>query len=324
LTTRRKIVVPPGFGTLERLTEIFPIDARDVREGRVFIGRMRARSLGELLREGSIIQVEPPQEALSEIIDVIFEDDGMLVVDKPASFVTIAELKGNERSLQNALARERGIKSVKLHATSRLDLGVSGLVTFAKTERSRDALAKLRSDGRYGRGYFAIAHGALSLDHGTWEFPIGRAPDGKHRMVDGRDASPASSTFDRIATTPSSLHSLLLLRPATGRTHQLRVHAAHAGHGLVGDRAYGSVRALTTPDGSVLTFDRIALHCHRVVLGAPLHHELVSPFPPALVALWLALGGATSDIETGTHAAQTLLPPIARRTRSAASVPSGA
>ncbi len=308
MSSRRKIVVPPGYGTLERLTAIFPIDERDVREGRVFIGRMRARSLGEMLRDGCIVHVEEAQEAPVDVAAVIFEDDGMLVVDKPASLVTIAELKGNERSLQNALAKVRAMKAATLHATSRLDLGVSGLVTFTKTDRLREKLTKLRAQGRYGRAYLAIAHGALDAAQGRWDFPIGRAADGKHRAVDGRDATPAESAFDRIAVTPSGRHTLVLLRPKTGRTHQLRVHAAHAGHPLVGDRAYGSGKVITAPDGSVLRLDRIALHCHRLVLGAPIERAFVSPFPEELAALWTQLGGARSDVDSATDAATALLP----------------
>jgi 23S rRNA pseudouridine1911/1915/1917 synthase len=310
---RRKILVPAGVASLEALRDVFPITEADLGEGRVFVGRTRATTLATPLAEGAIVVVEAPSGTPVSLPAVLHEDAHLLVLEKPADWVTIAERKGQGRALL-AWAAE-GRKPVDLHATSRLDLGVSGVVTVAKGEAARDALARVREEGRYGRAYVAIAEGALDAREGVWNATIGRAVDPRHRAAGGRDATEARSRFVCIAEAPSGRASLLVLFPETGRTHQLRVHAAHAGHPLLGDRVYGHGKPVVTANGAVLALERIALHCHRVTLGAPFAQAFVSAIPDTLAALWEGLGGATRDLEAARDAATNTLPepPIAER-----------
>ncbi len=315
MSGRRRVVVPQGVPNLEALCTIFPIDSSELREGRVFIGRVRARSLTDAISYGCIVHVEsarhatPATPATPAAIAVHHEDDQLLVVEKPPGLVTIAELSGTARSLLDVLAAERGLLARELHPSSRLDLGVSGLIIFAKTDLARRELMELRGADLYGRGYLAIAVGTPPDAMGTWEFPIGRGADGKLREVNGRGAVAAKSFFNVVAATKSRSHSLLLLRPVTGRTHQLRVHASHAGHALVGDRIYGSRRPLAAANGAIRRWDRVALHCHRLVLGAPIGRVFESPAPEEFQALWTWLGGAIGDMQLASNAATRLLPP---------------
>lgn len=318
MSARRRIVVPPGFATIGALRDLFPVSEADLADGRVFVGRTRAASLETPIAEGSVLLVEAPAAAAQGEVLVLFEDADLLVVDKPASFVTVAELRGKGRALLDHLAAARRVPAEALHATSRLDLGVSGVVTFAKSARAREALATLRREHRYGRAYLAIARGAPSPHEGTWREAIGRAEDGKHRRVEGRDAAPSESHFRVVARTASGEASLVLLRPETGRTHQLRVHAAHAGVPLFGDRAYGPAKPIVAASGAVLAFERIALHCARVCFGAPVTRAFESPVPAELSSLWAALGGASADWETALDAARTLLPTPEPRPRGRA------
>ncbi len=308
MTHARRIVVPPGIDTLGALRASFPIDEADLSSGRVFVGRVRANSFAAPVREGALVRVESPPPSVTDPPRVVFEDAEILVVDKPADWVTIPDHSGGARALSTVLASERRMGADALHATSRLDLGVSGLVTFTKTPSARASLASLRAHGHYGRAYIAIAHGASAEVAGTWNAPLGRDKNPRHRRVGGRDALPATSHYARVATTADQKFSLFLLVPETGRTHQLRVHAAHAGHALVGDRVYGPARPVVTPGGSVVTPGRIALHCHRVTLGAPIGRAFTAPPPEFLTALWSRLGGATADFETLVDAAATRLP----------------
>jgi 23S rRNA-/tRNA-specific pseudouridylate synthase len=306
-------VVPAGITTLGALRAIFPIADADLAEGRVFVGRTRAASAATPLAEGAIVIVEAPLATPDSQPACLFEDAHLLVLEKPADWVTIAERRGQGRALLAWAAEERA--GAELHATSRLDLGVGGVVTVAKSPAAREALTRLRDEGRYGRAYVAIAEGELATPQGVWNAPIGRAADPRHRAVGGRDATEACSRFLRIARAPGGRATLVVFFPETGRTHQLRVHAAHAGHALLGDRVYGRGKPILAANGAVLTLDRIALHCHRVTLGAPVSRAFVSAIPEALAALWVGLGGATPDLEAARDAATNTLPdpPVADR-----------
>jgi len=303
---RRKILVPAGVASLDALRGVFPITEADLAEGRVFVGRTRASSFATPLAEGALVVVEAPVEERASEPAVLHEDPHLLVLDKPADWVTIAERKGQGRALL-AWASE-GRAASELHATSRLDLGVSGLVTVAKSEPAREAIARVRAEGRYGRAYVAIAEGDVASPEGVWNAPIGRAADPRHRAANGRDATEARSRFLCVAKAPGGRATLLVLFPETGRTHQLRVHAADAGHPLLGDRVYGRGKPIVAANGAVLALERIALHCHRVTLGAPFAQAFTSAIPEALAALWEGLGGATRDLEAARDAATNTLP----------------
>ena len=132
---------------------------------------------------------------------------------------------------------------------------------------------------------------------GEWAAPIGRAKDPRHRAAFGRDGAPSLSRYAVIATASSA--ALLALEPVTGRTHQLRVHASHAGAPLLGDRVYGGPQRLTLSSGRVLSIDRVALHAARVRVprkdGGVL--EVTSSPSDALREWWKELGGEASAWE---------------------------
>ena len=213
----------------------------------------------------------------------------MVAVVKPAGMSTIPDQHSEEGTLLHRTARDLGVDPPEsLHATSRLDRAVSGVVVFARGARSaRGACKRREPKGTYDRRYVALtASKAPSPSAGEWSAPIGRAKDPKKRAAHGRDAVPALTRYHVVAT--ASLACLLSLEPVTGRTHQIRVHASHAGSPLLGDRDYGGPRRLVLPSGKVLALDRIALHCAEVrVLGL----DLRAPIPDELRAWWRALGG---------------------------------
>ncbi len=158
---------------------------------------------------------------------------------------------------------------------------------------------------------------APAVDNGLWNARIGRARDPKKREVNGRDATDAFTRYrvvgvaadrdgglrppnpreasPRIAALRSAIldplsHPVLLaVEPVTGRTHQIRLHASHAGAPLLGDRDYGGPRTLVLASGKVLTFGRIALHCAWVKVPGSL--DVRAPVPDELRGFWRALGG---------------------------------
>lgn len=277
----RYVVAPQDPPTLAALLPRLGDGAEGaLREGRVFVGRERGREATPL-RAGDVVVVHPPRAASSELV-VLHADRELVVVDKPAELPTIADHRG-DLSLAALVAARYG---EGVHATSRLDVGVSGVVVFARTKRARAALSDARDEATYDRLYLAVARGDATALAPSWDEPIGRGDDPRRRRVAGRDAVDAKTEPHALAVAGG--HVLLALRPHTGRTHQLRVHAAHHGLPLVGDKPYGGPTRVVGATGAVLPFARIALHAHRVsVLG----RRFVSPVPPELRALWSALGG---------------------------------
>jgi 23S rRNA-/tRNA-specific pseudouridylate synthase len=180
------------------------------------------------------------------------------------------------------------------------------LVTFALTRHANRHLLDARRTGAYDRVYLAITIREVSLDQGEWSWPISIDPRNPKRRVagPGRGEREALTQYEVAARTPVA--TLLRLRPKTGRTHQLRVHAAEAGAPLFGDHLYQGERRKVLPDGSVVTARRVMLHCARVsfpppsadalaVTGARMHFEARAR--PDMSQVWQALGGARSDLQ---------------------------
>jgi 23S rRNA-/tRNA-specific pseudouridylate synthase len=265
-------------------------DASAIREGRVFVGRVRAKDEGDRVEVGDVVTLGARRDG-AESVEILAEEDGLIAVNKPPGLPTIADQAGASHSLLGILAKKLGCGPADLHPTSRLDVDVSGVVLFARTKRARENLAKARAEGAYFRRYVALASSPPALPRGEWDVPIGRANDPKRRAAFGRDSTDASSYYETVAL--ASGHALLALEPVTGRTHQLRVHAAHARAPLLGDRAYGGLTRIVLGSGRVLPVRRVALHAARVtvprLMGAPL--EVRAPIPEELVALWRDLGG---------------------------------
>ena len=280
-------------------------DTRAVEDGRVFVGRRRVLRGDEAVKQGDVVEIAPPRET-PDAVRVIAREDDVVAVDKPAGMPTIADHDGAAHALVAATARALGIDPSRLHPTSRLDRGVSGVVVFALTKAAAERLARARAEGTYERRYVAIATNAPVQASGTWDAPIGRASDPRLRRVDGRDPVGAATRYGVCAVAPAG-EALLALSPVTGRTHQIRVHASHAGAPLLGDRDYGGPARVTLPTGRVLEPRRVALHAARVVIpgarGAPL--VALAPAPPELTSLWSALGGEAAAWELATSCALT-------------------
>lgn len=225
---------------------------------------------------------------------VLFRDAELFVVDKPAGIATTSP-DGKRCLAELAVHMNRG--APRVHPTSRLDRDVTGVVIFARTDRAIEALMAARAEGTYRRKYLALLGGALEADAGRWEWPIAIDPsDRKHRVAldagqKGERLQEARSRFEVVAR--ASLATRAWLFPETGRTHQLRVHAARAGHPIVGDVAYDGAKRLVLPDGRVVTAHRPMLHCHEVVVPHPVTGEtltITAPVPEDLEKVWSALG----------------------------------
>jgi RluA family pseudouridine synthase len=292
-TLKRYVVTAGRDRTVRDVLGHAGADARAVTEGRVFVGRKRVTREDQPVSDGDVVEIAPPlPHAESLRIAVLAQTEDLVVVDKPSGMPTIADHAGSAHSLASVLARTLGIDDGRLHATSRLDRDVSGAVVFALTREAASRLMDARACGRYERRYVAIAAGEPEPTSGSWDQPIGRAADPRLRKVGGRDPASALTRYSSCARAPAG-QAMLSIAPATGRTHQIRAHAAHAGAPLVGDRAYGGPSRLVLEDGRVLEPRRIALHALRVAVPDRAGTELavVAPVPGELLQLWSSLGG---------------------------------
>ena len=177
-------------------------------------------------------------------MEVVFEDDDIVVVNKPAGRIVHAAPGHEEGSVADELARERpGMAAVgsreRPGVVHRLDIETSGVMVFAKTQLAYTRLrAAFESHDKVKKTYLAVLHGAPRPPAGTIETTIGRKPwDARRMAVDVPDGKRAVTHW----TTLQRRGSLALVEFVidTGRTHQIRVHAAHLGHPVVGDELYG-------------------------------------------------------------------------------------
>jgi 23S rRNA-/tRNA-specific pseudouridylate synthase len=232
----------------------------------------------------------PPPSAAATILH---RDADLLVLYKPA-FLPTTSPDGSDCLVKVAEALDPD--APHLHASSRLDAEVTGCVTFARTDRAIEALLAARREGRYERNYLGLAERAPSPEHGEWGWPIDRDPSDARKRValpeGAQRGMRARSRYRVLALQPMA--AALLLQPETGRTHQLRVHAAKAGCPLLGDKHYGGAMRSVLADGRVVRAPRVMLHCARVRLPAIGRAQPVTvdaPLPDDLRALWQQLGG---------------------------------
>jgi 23S rRNA pseudouridine1911/1915/1917 synthase len=221
-----------------------------IEAGRVKVdGFLRRPSFKMTVGEVVVVEVPPPVAVTPEPenipLAIVYEDDDVIVLDKPAGLVVHPAPGHASGTLVNALLFH--VPDLSINGTNRpgivhrLDKDTSGLMVVAKTARAQDSLAAQWAARTVRKGYVALVAGVVADDAATIEAPIGRDPNQRQRMAvhpRGRPAVTHFTTRERFATT-----TLLDLDLETGRTHQIRVHLAFIGHPIVGDAVYGHDRA---------------------------------------------------------------------------------
>jgi 23S rRNA-/tRNA-specific pseudouridylate synthase len=265
------------------LVRLGPDASGALEQGRVFVDGRRTTDPRLRLRTGQVVSLAAPRRAPElEQVKILDERGGLLAAAKPAAISTEPDRRGTD-SLCSRVAALRGLALSDVHALSRLDLGVSGVVLLAIDAAARRHALREREQGRIVRRYVAIAAAAPAEVRGEWQTPV--------------DDRPASTRYACVATAPGG--ALLAFQPETGRMHQLRVHASRAGAPLLGDHAYGGPRRSVLADGAVIELGRIALHAAAVSLPDPAGDvwRVSAPVPDDLLALWQRLGGSAAAWE---------------------------
>jgi 23S rRNA pseudouridine1911/1915/1917 synthase len=293
--------------------------------GEVAIGGRTVRDPGHRVNAGDTVTVvlpppEPATPAAEDIaLNIQFEDDAIIVIDKPRGMVVHPAAGNTTGTLVNALIGHcgdslSGIGGVRRPGiVHRLDKDTTGVMVVAKTDRAHAKLAKQFADhGRTGpleRGYLAFVWGAPDRPRGTIEQPIDRHPHARDKMAvrqGGREAITHWEVLERF-TGPDGkpVASLLACRLETGRTHQIRVHLAHAGHPLIGDSVYGpgfrtkTARLSPKAAESVEALGRQALHAYLLAIEHPTTSqrlEFRSELPGDLARLRACLSTQTATL----------------------------
>jgi 23S rRNA pseudouridine1911/1915/1917 synthase len=299
-----------------------------IEAGAVAVGGRTIRDPNHRVNSGTAIVIDmPPPEPAKPApepipLKVVYEDDDIIVIDKPANLVVHPAAGHWTGTLVNALIAHCGdsLSGVggerRPGIVHRLDKDTTGLMVVAKNDRAHRALAAQFADhGRSGepfeRGYLAFAWGAPERPHGVIEAPIDRNPRARDRMAvrsGGREAVTHWQVLERYGGEPVSavtgkakggkgaepVASLLACRLETGRTHQIRVHLASISHPLMGDQAYGAgfrTKAGLLPQGAqdaLVDLGRQALHAHILAVKHPTSGEILtfrSELPPDLARL---------------------------------------
>lgn len=291
-----------------------------IRDGQVTVDGAQALDPSRKVAGGARIALvvpppvpaEPQGEAMA--LDIVFEDDDLIVIDKPAGLVVHPAAGHDSGTLVNALIAHcgeslSGIGGVKRPGiVHRLDKDTSGLLVIAKNDRAHQGLAAQFADhGRSGpleRAYLALVWGVPDRPRGTIEAALARSIHNREKIavVPEERGRYAITHYELIEPLPpgAPVASLVRCELETGRTHQIRVHMAHLGHPLLGDLTYGAGfktkanRLSETQQAALKALGRQALHAAVLGFEHPRTGEFLSfesPVPPDMETLVEALRG---------------------------------
>lgn len=247
--------------------------------GKILVNRCEENVLYRLKSGDELEIVFPPEKSSETLIgediplNIIFEDEELMVLDKPPYMNTIPSREHPYGSLANAIIGYYQKKSIEatVHIVTRLDRNTSGLVLVAKHRYIHHLFSQMQRKRLIKRTYEALVEGVMNEEYGTIDAPIGRKGSSIIEREVREDGKSARTHFQVLKQTSDYCHLKLSLD--TGRTHQIRVHMSYIGHPLLGDDLYG---------GRTDIFDRQALHCSSITFHHPILNKdltFYSSFP---------------------------------------------
>ena len=263
-----------------------------IKDGLVFVNGLPPRKAGQILEQGAGIRVDiPPAQPASIVpeaiaLDIIYEDDDLIVVNKPAGMVVHPSAGHSSGTLVHAaLAHAPQMEGIggqqRPGVVHRLDKNTSGLILLAKNDRAHRWLQDQFRQREISKIYLALVDGHPPTPAGRIEAPIGRDAKMRQKMavVSPEKGRQAISEYHTLETFPN--HTLLEVHPLTGRTHQIRLHLLFLNCPVAGDTVYGRSR-------STIPTDRHFLHAYRLTLRLPGQADRVTfeaPLPQDLERL---------------------------------------
>jgi 23S rRNA pseudouridine1911/1915/1917 synthase len=227
------------------------------------------------------------------LINIVFENEAFVAINKPAGLLSIPDREQSEKSLKEMLQEKYG----SIFTVHRLDKDTSGLILFAKNEQTHKYLSRLFEDRKIEKFYLGIVIGMPLQQSGTIDAPIAEHPLRKGFMTVNRNGKPALTSYEIIEANRH--YSLLSFQLHTGRTHQIRVHAKNIGHPLACDTLYGDGKPVLLSsikkkfklskhdEEEKPMISRLALHSYKLIFDdeAGQHHELIAEMPKEFRAL---------------------------------------
>lgn len=276
---------------------------RWIESGAVKVNNAPIKPAGKL-RAGDTVVIMPPEVLPSELIpesislNILYEDEHLIVINKPPDMVVHPGAGQHSGTLVHALlAHCKDLKGVgdieRPGIVHRLDKGTSGVLVVAKSDPVLRSLQEQFQSRDIVKEYMAVVHGVPRGRAGVWDQPIGRHSVHRKKMAVVTRGRPALTRWEAVETF-GNFATLLHLFLHTGRTHQIRVHATHAGHPLIGDATYSGRRAKVGDEAwrmVVQELKRPALHALRLQFTHPVTKEKMTwtaPIPEDLAELVLA------------------------------------
>jgi len=261
--------------------------------GLIFVNH-KQRHFDFRLKDGDqilvVMNAEEPSDLIKPMkgaIDVIYEDDYLLVVNKPPGIASLPAKARDGLTMANMVKAYLIDKheNSSIHLVTRLDRNTSGLMVFAKTSYSHSLLDQILHTDKFQKYYLAMVYGHVEPESGLIDLPIGIDPQAFYmRNIDHQTGKESKTIYETVEKYPQA--SLLRLKLLTGRTHQIRVHLTAIGHPIIGDDMYS--KKLDS------RMKRQALHCYRLNIVHPVTKVLLkleAPLPKDMVMLDSVLRG---------------------------------
>jgi tRNA pseudouridine32 synthase/23S rRNA pseudouridine746 synthase/23S rRNA pseudouridine1911/1915/1917 synthase len=269
-----KWVVDQKISIFDALQKLFPESSKStlrslLQGGRVSVSGRRLVKAQEMMQVGQEVEVGPRVRFVKGELRILYEDDQIVVVDKPEGLLSVATDFETRATVHGLLKRR--FHARRVYPVHRLDRETSGVMLFVYTETARVGMKEQFEQHTVDKTYIALVEGKLAEKKGSWESYL---EEDKTYYVRSTPQGKRALTHYEVMQVCQKDYSLLRLKPETGRKNQLRVHCSESGHPIVGDQKYGA---------KTNVLGRLALHAHEIsfthpTLQRPMHFS--SPVPP--------------------------------------------